>query len=276
MPGRKTIHFLLRSGLAAALLWAAVGPVSAATLLLQDGRTLKGRLRPDRAAWPRTRSTRRSAPARWRSRPILVVDDGLRRTFIHYAQVRQVLEPASKRDIKIRVWQDVAERGGAIGRLGGAVRVTPFDQYGRRIYEINSTEGLQSVVQGITEITPVYARVQGLMGAPRPIVWDMRIATSSIPRDTLHQILTAAVPQDDVEGRLQVVRFYIEGGRYRDARQELEQIVRDFPERKDWRTKSVNCGSSGPGWCSRRSNSAPTPARTDWPARCWPSSRPRA
>ena len=92
-----------------------------------------------------------------------MVDDGLRRTFIHYAQVRQVLEPASKRDIKIRVWQDVAERGGAIGRLGGAVRVTPFDQYGRRIYEINSTEGLQSVVQGITEITPVYARVQGLM-----------------------------------------------------------------------------------------------------------------
>ncbi len=232
MSDRKTIHYLFRSGLAAALLWAAVGPVSAATLLLQDGRTLKGDFAQIGGVAEDPMNPKVSA-GEVAVTPILVVDDGLRRTFIHYSQVRQVLEPASKRETKIRIWQDVAERGGAIGRLGSAARVTPFDEFGRRICEVRTTEGLQSIVQGITEITPLYARVQGLMGAPRPIVWDMRLATSSIPRETLHKILTHAVPRDDAEARLQVVRFYIEGGRYRDAREELEKIVHDFPERKD-------------------------------------------
>ena len=232
MSDRLTIKHILCSVLVAAALWVSGDGAAAATLLLQDGRTLKGDFAQvggvaEDPLNPKVSSGEVAVT------PILVIDDGLRRTFIHYAQVRQVLDPASKRDIKIRLWQDVAERGGAIGRLGGAVRVTPFDQYGRRIYEIHSTEGLQSVVQGITELTPVYARVQGLMGAPRPIVWDMRIATSSIPRDTLHRILTGAVSPDDIEGRLQVVRFYIQGDRYRDAREELERIVKDFPERKD-------------------------------------------
>ncbi len=61
----------------------------------------------------------------------------------------------------------------------------------------------------------------------------MRIATSSIPRDTLSRILSTAVRRDDLEGRLQVVRLYLQSERYRDAGTELEQIVKDFPERKD-------------------------------------------
>ena len=42
-------------------------------------------------------------------------------------------------------------------------------------------------MQGITQITPLYTKVEGLSGGARPIVWDMRIATSSIPRDMLEQ-----------------------------------------------------------------------------------------
>jgi pimeloyl-ACP methyl ester carboxylesterase len=135
--------------------------------------------------------------------------------------------------VRINIWQPVAERGAGVGRIGQAVRVTPFDEYGRRIYEMRSTEGLLSVVQGITQITPLYTRVQGLTGGTRPIVWDMRLATSSIPRDILSRILSTAVQRDDLEGRLQVVRLYLQSERYRDAGTELEQILKDFPERKD-------------------------------------------
>jgi hypothetical protein len=135
--------------------------------------------------------------------------------------------------VRINIWQQVAERGGAVGRIGAATRVEPFDEFGRRIYEMQSTEGPLAVVQGITQVTPLYTKVEGLMGGPRSIVWDMRIATSSIPRETLSRILTASVKRDDLEGRLQVVSLYLQSERYRDAGNELEQIVKDFPERKD-------------------------------------------
>ena len=67
------------------------------------------------------------------------------------------------------------------------MRVTPFDEFGRRIFEMQGKEGVIPVVQGITEITPTYAKVEGLAG-PKAIVWDQRIATSSIPRDVLDKI----------------------------------------------------------------------------------------
>jgi pimeloyl-ACP methyl ester carboxylesterase len=210
----------------------AARPAGSATLLLKDGRTLEGRYAEltsvaENPLAPKTQAGEVALT------PILVIDDGLRRTYIHRNQVRELLEENSARDVRINIWQPVADRGGAVGRIGQAVRVTPFDEYGRRIYEMRSTEGLLSVVQGITQITPLYTKVQGLMGGSRPIVWDMRLATSSIPRDTLSRILSTAVRRDDLEGRLQVVRLYLQSERYRDAGTELSQILEDFPERKD-------------------------------------------
>jgi hypothetical protein len=223
----------VRSALLGLLLVACPLPhVAAATLLLKDGRTLEGRYAEIASVAENPLSPK--APAgEVALTPLLVVDDGLRRTFIHNFQVRQVLEQSSGRDVRINLWQPVAERGGGLGRIGRALRVTPFDEYGRRIYEMQTPDGRLAVVQGITQITPLYTRVQGLTGGPRPIVWDMRIATSSIPRETLSQILSTSVERDDLEGRLQIVRLYLQSERYRDAADELEQILKDFPERKD-------------------------------------------
>jgi hypothetical protein len=107
--------------------------------------------------------------------------------------------------------------------------VTPFE----RIRPPHPRNGQPPIVQGITEITPVYTKIEGLMGAPRPIVWDMRIATSSIPRETLSRILSTSVARDDLEGRLQVVRLYLQSERYHDAREELQQIIQQFPAASD-------------------------------------------
>ncbi len=163
--------------------------------------------------------------------PLLMFDDGLRRTFIHTGHVIQVLKASTERMVRIRVWQDVAENGAGIGRIGRGRPLGPFDEYGRRTYEMQSATG-RSVVQGITEITPIYTKVEGLMG-PRPIVWDMRMATSSIPRETLEKILKNAVPQDDVDARLEVVRLYLQSERYHDAELELAEIIKDFPEHEN-------------------------------------------
>jgi len=210
----------------------AVNDSFAATLLLKDGRTLEGRY-VELTSVAESPLSPKTQAGEVPLTPLILVDDGLRRTFVHRNQIRQVLDHNSGRDVRISLWQPVAEQGGAVGRLGRALRITPFDEYGRRIYEIQSTEGTLSVVQGITQITPLYTRVQGLAGGPKPIVWDTRIATSSIPRDVLHRILANAIKPDDLEGRLQIVRLYLQSDRYRDAGNELEQILKDFPERKD-------------------------------------------
>jgi pimeloyl-ACP methyl ester carboxylesterase len=200
--------------------------------MLKDGRTLEGRYVEVASVVENPLSPKTQAGGVPLT-PLLVVDDGLRRTYIHSRQVREVLDFNTGREVRINLWQPVAERGGAVGRIGQATHVAPFDEFGRRIYEMRSNEGPLAVVQGITQITPLYTKVEGLTGGPRPIVWDMRIATSSIPRETLARILSTQVKRDDLEARLQVVRLYSNSERYRDAGAELEQIVKDFPERKD-------------------------------------------
>jgi hypothetical protein len=203
-----------------------------ATLLLKDGRTLEGRY-VEIASVAENPLSPNALSGEVAVASLILVDDGLRRTFIHRNQISQVLDQNTSRDVRVNVWQQVAERGGAVGRIGRATRVTPFDKYGRRIYEMQSTEGPLAIVQGITQITPLYTKVEGLMGGPRPIVWDMRIATSSVPREILSSILTTSVKRTDLDARLQVVSLYLESERYRDAGRELEQIIKDFPERKD-------------------------------------------
>src|SRR4029079_9826927 len=114
--------------------------------------------------------------------------------------------------------------------IGRPLGITPFDKWGRRTYTMQTAGGPLPVVQGITEITPLYTKVEGLAGGPKPVVWDMRIATSSIPRETLSAILANSVKSGDLEGRLQVVRLFLESERYRDAGIELEEIIKAFPE----------------------------------------------
>lgn len=178
--------------------------------------------------------------------PLLMFDDGLRHTFVHIGNVARVLEeaPAAK-PVRIRVWQDVAESGSGIGRMGRGRPLGTFDEFGRRTVEMQTRDGSVSVVQGITEITPIYTKVEGLSGPPRSIVWDMRMATSSLPRETLAAILKRAVPQDDVDKRLEVVRLYLQSERYRDAEQELAEIIRDFPQHENLQHQIVQLRQLG-------------------------------
>ena len=203
-----------------------------AVIMLKDGRTLEGKV--VEVSGVAEDPTRPKIPAgEIAVTPILLLDDGLHRVYIHKSQVHQILEQTNRKKIRIRLWQNVAKKGAPIAHVGRSMRVDPFDEYGRRIYELVSRDGPLPVVQGITEITPVYTRVQGLRVDPRSYVWDMRIATSSIPRETLNTILVRAVPQQDLDNRLQVVRLYLQGKRYRDARLELEKIITDFPGLED-------------------------------------------
>jgi hypothetical protein len=231
VPKRRPLSFLCTLCLFALALITTV-TASAQVLLLKDGRRLDGKFAElaSISESPLATKSQGEVPLT----PLLVVDDGLRRTFIHTSQVKQVLDDKAGSDVRISIWQPVTDKGtGVIGRVGRATKVTPFDEFGRRIYEMNTADGPIAVVQGITQITPLYTKLEGLSGGPKPIVWDMRVATSSIPRDVLHNVLAKNLKPGDIEGRLQLVRLFLASERYREAGNELEEVIKDYPDRKD-------------------------------------------
>lgn len=160
---------------------------------------------------------------------IVLVDNDLKRTFVSTYQVQDVQEAAPAPVERIKIDQRVAVNGSAVHAVGEGIRVTPWDEFGRRIYSMQTARGQADVIQGITEITPEWTRVQGLM-SDRPYVWDMRIRTSSIPREMLSKILMRRIDPKDSAQRLQVVRLYLQAERYRDAAAELQVLLKDFPE----------------------------------------------
>ena len=160
---------------------------------------------------------------------IVIIDDDLRRVFISRLQVRTVGKSLITGRQRIRIKQQVASSGRSIGSVGPILRIEPFDEYGRRIFSMQGPKRPINVIQGITEITPSYTKVQGLLASA--YVWDMRIATSSIDRKTLSRILERQIDQSDADERLTVVRLYIQAERYRDAIEELNLVIRDFPDR---------------------------------------------
>lgn len=220
------------AALAGAIVVATSAPSLAADMQLKDGRTIEGS-HVEVAGVAESPMNIKITAGEVAVLPLLMFDDGLRRTFIHRDQVARVLEDAPQRKVRIRIWQDVAETGAGVGRVGRGRPLGLFDQYGRRVYEMQGRDGPIKIVQGITEITPTYTKIEGLKGAARPVVWDMRMATSSIPRETLKQILKTTVPQQDIDARLEVVRLYLQSERYRDAEDELADIIADFPDQKD-------------------------------------------
>lgn len=199
-----------------------------ATITLKDGRVLKGNL----AKVASLAENAKGPVAPGMVRPILLVDNGLERTFIATSQVANIDQAAVENIERVKIDQPVADVGPVIGRVGPIVRIKDFDKFGRRIFSMMTEKGQLDVIQGITEITPIYTKVEGL-SCSRPYIWDMRIATSSIPRDTLRAVLARQLNAEDLQQRFQLVRLMLQSDRYKEAQEELEAIMKDFPGHKE-------------------------------------------
>ena len=201
-------------------------------LLLDDGRILEGKFAKTPGVIDKI-VVNPDPEGEGKALPIVVVDDGLRRTFVPKLRVREPLELIPQQLVTIRMQQPVAVGRAEVGSIGPSLGITPFDKYGRRIYEMQTRDGPLSVIQGITELNHRFAKLESLQGSSRKVVWDMRLATSSIPKDQLQAILNKAVSHDNPDDWLQVVRFYLEGERYPEARQELKKLLERFPEKQE-------------------------------------------
>lgn len=231
LPVRRSISFVALV-IAAGTLWSAVAtPAHAQRLQLKDGRVINGTIaRTGGVAENPAKPGGQAGEVA--TRPILVVDDELRRIFICAQRVANIIEQAPEQLFTIKPWQHPAEGAARLIAVGPAINITPFDEFGRRVYEMQSADGPISVVQGITELTPRYTKLASLHGPQRAVSWESSMATSSLPHDVIAKVIAKAIPQNDWQARLQAVRWYSQAGRFPEARRELERIIEEFPEQE--------------------------------------------
>jgi predicted esterase len=209
-----------------------VAPANATTIVLKDGRRLQGSVGKVAKLADNPLSAKSDEVA-----TITFVDDDLKRVFFPTFRIQPggINELNSGQALeRITIRQNVARVGSKVNRVGSVLKIGSFDDRGRRTFTMMTNKGPLDVVQGITQITSVYTKVEGLTTQKRtPLMWDMRLATSSIPRETLHAILVRAIDPKNPEQRLKIVRLFLQMERYLDAQKELEEVIADFPKHQE-------------------------------------------
>ena len=225
-PCRLTIIF----SLAVFFIVASIIPSRSAIateVVLKDGRVLRGKLGEvsGLAEVPQPPNPDGEGPLQL----ILLLDDDLSRTFVPKRLVKAVQqEQGGQAEEKLLINQRTMRGGQIIRSVGPAVSILPFDEFGRRTFTMYTVRGNVPIIQGITELTPRWAKVEGISHT-----WDMRMATSAIPRDVLQKILLKQINPQDIESFKKIARFYLQAERYEDARQTLDDLIKAFPDRKE-------------------------------------------
>ena len=211
---------------------AAAERVGATELLLKDGRILRGKL--GKVSGLVDVPFPKPSDDSDQLQTIIVLDDNLRRTFVSQRLIREIHEEEKGQvDEKFSIRQRVLRAGQAIASVGPPLRIEPFDEFGRRTFTMMTDKGGVPIIQGITELTPQWTKVEGISH-----LWDMRIATSTIPGDVLQRILLKQISPKgtrptDPEDFKKVARFYLQSERYEEALQVLEGLLKVFSDRAD-------------------------------------------
>lgn len=164
---------------------------------------------------------------------IWMIDDGLRRQIVHGVSM-VVGDPVPIGDVGtvLDIWQPESNVGDRIGGLGTVLGTSPFNNFGRRFISVRGPTGApMELLQGIRTINPRFASLIAIGNRPA-VQWDMRVSTASIDSDTLTRILGRRVRRDDLDARLDLVRFFKDTQRYARAHDELRRVIADFPDEK--------------------------------------------
>lgn len=205
---------------------ALLGGISTASaqhgrIIMKDGRTIAGR-------YALISSVVNNANNANAAKTIALLDDGLRRVYVPFSRIADTVPQAGEPQESFEVPQQLPPNGNQVAAVGGIV-VSEFDEYGRRTISMMTNLGRQSAIQGITEITPEWTKLECVHAQNMNLSWDMRIATNSIPRSILGKILAKAVDPKNLDHRLKIARLYIQSERFKDAEAELTAILSDFP-----------------------------------------------
>ncbi len=178
------------------------------------------------------KASERVSPGNVNGEPIQSLNDGLRITFVNRSarNIIALRESTARASEKIILASDgEAAQSGNSPAILGVVEVTAFNKYGRRRYSFMTTRGQVDVLQGITVITPLFAKVEVLRTGSEAFVWDQRVITTSIPPKDLRAILLQAIDLNQSSEWLRLVSFYEQAERYSEAQEIMTEALEKFP-----------------------------------------------
>ncbi|MDR2169303.1 MAG: hypothetical protein LBP59_04105 [Planctomycetaceae bacterium] len=164
-----------------------------------------------------------------KAKMIVVLNDGLRFIYVPKYKLRRGVAAEVVNEIPetFKTKLPFSDSGHKLAALGDFESRIKFDRFGRRLLRVRHMGGVELITQVITEITPQYIRARGLHINNNPIIWDMRLATHTLPRDQLTPILMRLIDTERIEDRVRLVRFYIQGGMLDEAEEELAEILKN-------------------------------------------------
>lgn len=164
------------------------------------------------------------------AKPIGVLDDKLRNTIFNFQPKNIIAQRVAKPASVIEFPFSKAEIETTDGKLliQGVLGVSEFNEFGRRTFSIRTPSGAKHLLQAITEISPLYCKVETLR-ASDSFPWDQRIATDSIPPELLRRILYQNLDLSKVSDATRLVAFYMQAKRFAEARREVEAASQKFP-----------------------------------------------
>jgi pimeloyl-ACP methyl ester carboxylesterase len=194
---------------------------------MRDGRVLRGR---QGETFGLAEMIDATDPGNSNIKDIVFVNDDLRMIFVPRKQIAEVKPDSSNQaDEKFQIKQPTQHGTAKVMAVGPpAGPLKDFDDFGRRIFPMQTAGGQLDVIQAITVISPEYIKVVGLNYS-----WDMRVSTSTLSTGKIRAILWKQIDPKNLEHRKKIVRFWLQTKRYDQADREIAQILEDFKDQTD-------------------------------------------
>ena len=169
-----------------------------------------------------------------RDNTILWVYDGLKRVVFRNSKVARIESDATFSNLAtFAIEQPLVVHSGRMPKEVVSVQAAPWNDRGRRAfaYEGSRAGRFIRMEQAINELGPYMVKLRGVDG-----FWQGQLATGQVPRAVVLGIL-AKIDRADKNERIKVARFLIQASWYVEARSELDQILKDFPEDAELRER---------------------------------------
>lgn len=176
-----------------------------------------------------------------RDNTLIWVFDGLKRVVIRESKVARIESDASFRNLEIfKIEQPLIVHSGAMPKEVMRVEPGPWNDRGRRLFAFEGARAGKVVrmEQAINELGPHLVRIRGVDG-----FWQAPLAMTQVPKDVVLAIL-GKVRTDLRDERVRVVRWLIQAEWYKEAREEIARIGKDFPDDTDLRERLDVAASS--------------------------------
>lgn len=159
-----------------------------------------------------------------------LIDDGVRRFFVHRLMVDRVISKDElAQSVTFKLKHQRANRKTGPGIVGNFSAIEPFDRFGRRTVMLTTQHGLTPIVQGITLLRPDYFQLEGLTHE-----WEYWLDTKNLTPDLILSLIEQSSDRSDPEERKATVTFFLQAQMLTQAQLELERIAEEFPELQPW------------------------------------------